>query len=114
MIPWADMTLKEPPEPGHYLVWVPVWEGYGNVAHADVCWWSGQAWELGAFPSVEDGAPVSHWAVIGPPYQAETGFARRPSGRLKACPCGSRFWHRWTTTSGAMIAVCAECGQQSP
>lgn len=109
MITWVSAEDRPPPEPGHYLVWVPEWSGYGNVAHADICWWSGRAWELGAFPSVEDGAPVSHWAVIGPPRRLPAG-----AEQLKTCRCGSKFWHRWTTTSGALIEVCAECGQQSP
>ena len=66
---WISTDDRLPAEDGHYLVWVPEWEGYGNIAHADMCWWGGHGWHMGCLPSVEDGAPVSHWATITVPKE---------------------------------------------
>ena len=63
---WISMSEATPPEAGYYFVWVPIWDGYGNDGHADICFWNdkSQSFEDGHFPSVEDGAPVSHWRLI--------------------------------------------------
>lgn len=66
---WISTDDRLPAEDGYYLVWVPEWEGYGNIAHADMCWWGGHGWHMGCLPSVEDGAPVSHWATITVPKE---------------------------------------------
>ena len=62
---WISVEDRLPDTDDYYLVWVPEWDEYGNVAHPDICWWSksAQAWNYGYFASVEDGAPVSHWML---------------------------------------------------
>jgi len=62
-----EAEKKSPPENEFYFVWIPEWDGYGNVAHGDVAFWDGAYWSEGNFPSIEDGAPVSHWAYITDP-----------------------------------------------
>ena len=65
---WVNVAERRPPKKNrYYFVWVPEWEGYGNVAHADMCWWNGSGWSMGCLASVEDGAFVSHWMEIVPP-----------------------------------------------
>lgn len=67
-ISWVSCGERLPPKKdAYYFVWVPEWDGYGNIAHADMCWWDGHHFSLGCLPSVEDGAFVSHWAEIVDP-----------------------------------------------
>ncbi len=68
---WIEFSEHSLPKPDdYYFVWIPEWEGYGNEAHGDTCFWDGKCWQFGNFPSVEDGAPVSHWATIEPPNKS--------------------------------------------
>ncbi len=61
---WISVEDKLPPVTGHYLVWVPEWEGYGNYPTVDICYWSRGAFTMGVFASVDDGAPVTHWMEL--------------------------------------------------
>ncbi len=64
---WIAVEDSLPKVDEFYFVWVPEWEGYGNEAHGDIAWWDGSHWSDGNFPSIEDGAYVSHWAHITEP-----------------------------------------------
>ncbi len=64
---WIAVQDSLPDVDEFYFVWVPEWKGYGNEAHGDIAYWDGSHWSDGNFPSVEDGAYVSHWAHITEP-----------------------------------------------
>jgi hypothetical protein len=61
---WVSSDDKLPENCGFYFVWVPEWED--NIAHGDIAYWNGSKWSDGNFPSIDDGAPVSHWMRIEP------------------------------------------------
>lgn len=108
MIPLTD---HQPKAKGYYLVWVPTWEGYDNKPHYDYCYWDGEAFSDGVFPSVDDGAPVTHWVALPPegPETAGSLFAALERISLDKHVC-TECKHTWMDNSATPTA-CPECGE---
>jgi len=65
---WHNRTIREPRQPGHYLVWL--W--YPDTA--TMAYWNGSAWDAPATPT--------HWAEIRPPTNADQEARRLGITRL--------------------------------
>jgi len=70
MIDWVscDEKLPDDEHERYYLVWIPAWE-VEDIPHAEVRWYRRTTRKFEASFRGEDGAPVSHWAVVGAPKE---------------------------------------------